>query len=242
MTAELTDNIVKLKMDLPTFQNKNHRKLFQSAFSILLYLTLIIWLIVVSINVQSLQEHNEATLERRKGFVNKNTRRIYYQPVIDYLNDDIYTQLGDYGYFFKFDNVMRYSEGEDSCKDINGHIVEFDETDPNIQEFLMTLKEKFTSSFWIGLKDQHYPNYDYYDHYDYESHGKFKWEKNGADFSKSPEALNLWSKGEPDNIGSERCVATDPNANGSVTIMNVNCNCCVDPDEYFSHVICKKNS
>ena len=208
MTAELTDNIVKLKMDLPSFKNKNQRKWFQLAFLTLLFLTIIIWLIVVSVNVKSLQE-----------FVDKE-KALHEKPDLD----EIYTNLGDYGYFVKLNQVMTFIYAEGSCQDIDGSLVEFYENDPNIQDFLMTLKQEFTPSFWIGLRD---PNGW--------GNAKFQWLKTGNYFSESLPAMNLWSKGEPDHAALERWVATDPNSKDNVTIMNVGHN-------YKSHVICQRNS
>ena len=208
---------------------------------------MVFWLIAISVQNQALKDEigtiKKETDAKSKTFhektirlVNKNHHGdmhisgLVEDSVTEDIWNEIYTKVGDYGYFFKFDKVVNFYDAERSCKDINGHVVEFNETDPNVQDFLMTLKRKFTPSFWIGLKDQSHHNVLVH------RYPRFQWLKNGSYFSRSPLAMNLWSTGQPDNLGSERCVATDLKSKNSVTIMNVNC------DEYFSHVICQKNT
>ena len=107
---------------------------------------------------------------------------------LKYMSKDIYTNIGNFGYFFKFDNAMTFEEGKDACKKINGHLLEFDETHTNAPEFLEALTNQFGSVFWIGLTD-------------IEQEGSFKWLESGKRFSNL-----FWGNGEPNNLGSEHCV------------------------------------
>ena len=108
---------------------------------------------------------------------------------IDYIHHDIYKKLGDYGYFFQFKNEMKFQEGKEACEKINGHIVEFDETATNAQDFLIALSRQYWDPFWIGLTDE-------------ESKGSYKWLKQGTYYSKMPSAMAIWARGSPTNVGS----------------------------------------
>ena len=135
-------------MDLPTFKNKIQRKWFQNVSLILLFLTLITWLFVVSINVQYLKESIDAKkqvqveTERRKSYVNKYIRRPYYEVAIQYFQDDIYTKLGNYGYFFKFEKAVTFWEAERSCKDMAAP-----HKKPNTKEGVVEAQAKEVSAF-----------------------------------------------------------------------------------------------
>ena len=47
---------------------------------------------------------------------------------------------------------MTFQEGKDRCGLVNGHLVEFDESQPDIQDLLTRLRKEFdVSDYWIGL-------------------------------------------------------------------------------------------
>ena len=80
------------------------------------------------------------------------------------------------------------------------------------------------AGFYVGLTDT-------------ETEGSFKWEKTGTYYSKMPQAMSLWSRGEPNNIGlNEHCVVVRPLDNKNKRSLN-DVRCTID---HF--VICQKNS
>ena len=114
-----------------------------------------------------------------------------------HLSTNIYEKIDDHGYFFKLKSGMNYTNAKDACSKLGGHIVQFDETEENVQEFFKSLHSHFhyhgALSFFVGLTDE-------------ETEGSFKWERSGLYYSKMPNAMSLWSRGEPNNVGSEHCV------------------------------------
>ena len=96
----------------------------------------------------------------------------------------------------------------------------------NIQEFFKALEKQFglQAGFYVGLTDT-------------ETEGSFKWEKSGTYYSKMPQAMSLWKRGEPNNIGlNEHCVVVTPLNNQNKRSLN-DVRCTID---HF--VICQKNS
>ena len=188
------------------------------------------------------------------GFVpkygkNENVTKLR-KDVLKKISNDVYTKIGDFGHFHGFGHPMNYTHGKKSCQLINGHILEFDETDPNIHEFFVTIVEEFHKNeavfdFWIGLTDL-------------DNEGSFKWDFSEKYYSKIPSAMNLWSRGEPNHLKSENCVEVHDYREGKgkwldigngyeilksmrsasdiekFTLRDVEC-------DSYNYVICKKN-
>ena len=114
-----------------------------------------------------------------------------------HLSTNIYENIDNHGYFFKLRNGMNYTNGKDACSKLGGYIIQFDETEENVQQFFESLNSHIhhygALSFFVGLTDE-------------ETEGSFKWERSGLHYSKMPNAMSLWSRGEPNNVGSEHCV------------------------------------
>lgn len=143
-----------------------------------------------------------------------------------YIATEVYKRIGKYGHFYKLPKTKHYNgslrdwtfqDGKTACEKINGHILQFDETDPNIQDFFKAIVKEFGEDrFWIGLTDLHHE-------------GSFKWIKReweyGQYYSKTPYSMSLWRRGEPNNVGSENCVELDT-ANlkpGQYELVDVKC-------------------
>ena len=268
MAAEYMGSSLNLRLDFESVKksfvekiSSNKFQIFRKAF--LIFGTLL-WLIVISVQLENLREENNNTKKenevkvetvkeeltqklndtrakfevQQKSIHTKSKKLVnsYFSSgndiskvkeyFLEYIRDDIYAKVGDYGYFFAFDKAMNYERGKKSCQKIRGHIVEFDETDPNIQEFFKALEKQFGSQagFFVGLTDT-------------ETEGSFKWEKSGTYYSKMPQAMSLWSRGEPNNIGlNEHCAVVRPLDNQNKRSLN-DVRCTID---HF--VICQKNS
>lgn len=208
MAAEFFREKVELNMDFqPT--NGNARK-FPSRLQIgkgLILIALVSWLIVNTINIHNLKAMEHANHERSKKLVNGHlTEELstgsghslskIRNDLLEFLSDEIYVKVGSYGYFFKFEHRMTFQEGKDRCELVNGHLVEFDESQPDIQDLLTRLRKEFdVSDYWIGL------SYD-------KVEGSFKWLMGQDYFSKRENAMKLWSKGEPSQDESRQCVET----------------------------------
>ena len=268
MAAEYMGSSLNLKLDFESAKKSFVGKISSNKFQIfgkaLLIFGGLLWLIVISVQLenlrgenQSIKKENEVKLEnvieelnqklndtkakfeaQQKSIHTKSKKLVnsYFSSgndiskvkeyFLEYIRDDIYAKVGDYGYFFTFEKAMNYEKGKKSCDKIRGHIVEFDETDPNIQEFFKALEKQFglQAGFYVGLTDT-------------ETEGSFKWEKSGTYYSKMPQAMSLWKRGEPNNIGlNEHCVVVTPLNNQNKRSLN-DIRCTID---HF--VICQKNS
>ena len=158
--------------------------------------------LVLKSNAREMKIH-----EKSKQLVNGHLSKSWFSSDVDdsltkirddflrYISDDIYTKVSNHGYFFRFEHKMTFHEGKERCQKINGHVLEFDETDKNVHDIFSELIAQFDPNFgfWIGLTDE-------------ENEGSFKWSKSGIHYSKMPHAMALWTRGEPNNLPSENCV------------------------------------
>ena len=208
MAAEFFCEKVELNIDFQQ-TNGNARK-FPSRLQIgkgLILIALVSWLIVNTINIHNLKAKEHANHERSKQLVSGHlTEELstgsgdslnkIRNDLLEFFSDEIYVKVGNYGYFFKFKHWMTFQEGKNRCELINGHIVEFDESKLDAQDFLISLRKEFdTTNYWIGL------NYD-------KVEGSFKWLMGQDYFSKRENAMKLWSKDEPSQDESKQCVET----------------------------------
>ena len=281
MAAEYFSESVRLKMDLNSAKKTIWEKLTCNIYQILFAFGLISWLIVLSLimnfGLQNLQYENKNLKKEIKelkqdfklcdhkidnigedlvnAFVPKHDRNDNLtnlrKDILKKMKKDVYKKIGKYGHFYNFDFPMNYTHGTELCKLIDGHILEFDETDRNIHDFFILLVEEFQETnksfdFWIGLTDL-------------ETKGSLKWSYSEKYYSKMPFAMSLWSRGEPNHLESEHCVEVYDYRKSESGFVDVGHNFQfydygressdiekfqlkdLDCDDY-NHVICKKNN
>ena len=152
-----------------------------------------------------------------------------------YIKNEAYKRIGKYGHFYKlppkqFSNQeWTFQEGKTACEKINGHILEFDETDPNIQDFFKAIVSEFGMFYstvsWIGLTD-------------IKQEGSFKWLRpysKGQYHSKTPYSMAIWHRGEPNNLGTENCVQLIKFQSKKYEIWDVKCT-------KTAPIICQRNT
>ena len=247
MSAEYLGDSVKFKMRSQTVKKQSREKLYQYILLIVLIvfvvfsIALIACLCVINSQIReildktkSLKGENDFKSDIRRlvnkhvGTVGLDIRDMTTDYVLGNIQENIYTNI-EYGQFFKFDKSASFLSAKYLCREIGGFLIEFNETYPNTEDFLLTLKREFsTTSFWIGLTAK-------------DNDGQFKWMKAGTNYSRTPQAMSLWSNREPTDVDSKPCVVIDHlnSSKEKVTITNVHC----DEewgDGYQSHVICQK--
>ena len=47
-----------------------------------------------------------------------------------------YHKIGEFGHFYKLNKTMNYKNGQSACRNVHGHIIEFDERNPNYKDKL----------------------------------------------------------------------------------------------------------